>query len=486
MASALACLLFATAAAAAASRPPAVAGSFYPADPAELSRAVDAALAAAPETKELDGPVVAVLVPHAGYAYSAAVAARAYRAVADAYDVVAVLGSAHHVAVGGAALDTRPYASPLGAVPLDEAAAEALLKDPLFQDLPEAHDREHSVETQIPFLQRRLKPGFHLLPLVMNTTDFDVARRVGTALARALAGRRALIVLSSDLSHYPQAETAEKVDRSTLRALQSLDPEAFWRTQKAMMARGESGLVCAYCGQSAVLAGLTAARALGADRARLLEYTHSGRVPGGDPGRVVGYAAMAFTRAGGGVPESAPLPNESRRALLERARRAVAEALDGRRPPAALSEDPDLNQPAAVFVTLTASGALRGCIGGTEPRLPLADAVADAALSAAFADRRFPPVTREELPALRFEISILGALRRAAGPGGVREGRDGVVLSRDGRGGLFLPSVWEQLPRKDDFLSELCAQKAGLPRDCWKDPATELRVFAVESFAEPR
>lgn len=470
----------------AAPRPAAVAGQFYPGDPAQLARTVDAALAAAIAPSGLKGPVIAVLVPHAGYEFSADVAAQSYKVVADAYDTVVVLGTAHHVAVPAAALDTEdPFETPLGPVPLDLKLIKLLLKDPLFQDMPEAHAQEHSIEVQLPFLQRRLKPGFRLVPIIMNVSDEDVARRVGQVLARALKGRKALLVLSSDLSHYPPAETAEKVDATTLLALKSMDPDRFWLTERLMLARGEKNLVCAYCGDSAVLAGLVAARALGADRAVLLRHANSGSTFHGDAGRVVGYAAMAFTRSGKPSATTARLTQAQRTKLLSRARRVVAETLDGKKPELELSNDPALNLPAAVFVTLTKGGALRGCVGTTEPRLPLSDAVAASALSAAFDDHRFAPVAKEELPALHFEISILSPSRRVAGSKDVVEGRDGVTLGSGGHFGLFLPQVWEQIPGKADFLSELCSQKAGLPRDCWRDPATEIRVFSVESFSEP-
>jgi hypothetical protein len=483
--SAAALLLAARAPLSAAGRVAAVAGGFYPADRAELARTVDAALAAASAPSGLKAPVIAVLVPHAGYDFSASVAAQGYKAVADAYDTVVVLGTAHHVAVAGAALDSEdPFETPLGPVPLDLKLIKLLLKNPLFKDMPEAHAAEHSVEVQLPFLQRRLKPGFRLVPIVMNVENEDVARRVGLAVALALKGRKALLVLSSDLSHYPPAETARKVDAATLLALESMDPDRFWQAERLMLARGEKNLVCAYCGESAVLAGLVAARALGADRATLLRYATSASTPHGDPKRVVGYAAMAFTRAVKPAVAAPPLTREQRTALLSRARRVVTEALDGKKPGLELSDDPALDQPAAVFVTLTKGGALRGCVGTTQPQLPLFDAVADSALSAAFSDRRFTPVAKEELAGLRFEISILSASRRVAGAEEVTAVRDGVVVEQGGRTGLFLPQVWEQIPRKEDFLAELCSEKAGLPRDCWRDPATAIRVFTVEAFAE--
>jgi hypothetical protein len=479
-------LLFALPSASAAPRKCAVADGFYPGDPMLLAKSVDGYLAKAPAPGKLPGPVVALLVPHAGYAYSAPVAATGYRAVADAYDTVVVLGAAHTVRVPGAALYAGgPFETPLGTVPVDDEVNRLLLKDPLFKDMPEAHAREHSIEVQLPFLVRRLQKGFKLVPIVMNTEDPEVALRVGRALGRALKGRKALIVVSSDLSHYPPAGIASRVDRSTLLALERMDPDYFRLANRILMSRGEKGLDTVYCGEAGLLAGLAAARALGADRGTLLRYANSGETPGiGDKDRTVGYAAMAFVRTGKPSPSDIPLTPKDKSALLALARRVVSEGVEGRKPAPSLSEDPVLNQPAAAFVTLTEGGALRGCIGTVEARMPLQDAVAYGAYSAAFEDHRFPPVTKEELPKLRFEVSLLSPSRKVPSHASVVPKKHGVILSQGRRSGLFLPQVWEGIPDKAEFLGELCAQKAGLPRDCWKDPQTELRVFTVGVIEE--
>ncbi|MBI5241021.1 MAG: AmmeMemoRadiSam system protein B [Elusimicrobia bacterium] len=472
-----------------ADRAPAVAGQFYPADPAELSRAVDTYLSQAKAPDRLPGPLMALVVPHAGYEYSAPVAAFGYKAVSGPYDTVVVIGAGHRSRVEAAGLYARgAFLTPLGRVPVDEALAARLMKGSpdLFQDRPDAHQGEHSIEVQLPFLIRRLKAGWKLLPVVMNTDDPRVCARAGEALAAALKGRKALIVASSDLSHYPPAATAEKVDRATLKALERLDPEFFWLANRVMMDRGERGLDTTWCGESAVLAAMAAAKALGADRAVLLRYAHSGSAPAGDDRRVVGYAAAAMVRSG--KPASAePLLDEAqKKSLLALARRTVAEGAEGRRPEARLSDDPALNLPAAVFVTLKERGQLRGCIGTTEPRATLRDAVASAAWSAAFQDHRFPPVAKGEVDGLHLEVSMLSPARPVPDAGKVIPGKHGVILSQDGRSGLFLPQVWEQIPDKDGFLSELCAQKAGLPRSCWKDPRTRIAVFTVAAFDEEK
>jgi len=467
-------------------RPPAVSGLFYPADPAELGRAVDNYLAEAPAPPKLPGPLLALVVPHAGYEFSAPVAAAGYRAVSGAYDAVVVFGTAHHMRVAAAALYAKgAFDTPLGPVPVDEVLAARLLKDPrLFQDEPQAHSKEHSVEVQLPFLIKRLKPGWKLLPIIMNTEDLQVCLRVGQAVAAAIQGRKVLLVASSDLSHYPATTVADKVDRATLKALERLDPEYFRLANRIMLARGEPGLETAWCGEAGVIAAMAAARSLGADRGVLIRYANSGYSPRGEAGRAVGYAAAAFVRSGKPPAPGIVLDAGQKWTLLALARQAVARGAAGLRPEPSLSADPVLNLPAAVFVTLTEDGRLRGCIGTTEARSTLRDAVASAAYAAAFSDHRFQPVAPEEMPKLNFEISLLSPARPVLSQESVVPRRHGVILSQGEHVGLFLPQVWDQLPAKEEFLGELCFQKAGLPRNCWQDPKTTIAVFTVSAFAE--
>ena len=479
------CPLF-TAPAWAANRPPAVAGQFYPADSKELSRVVDEYLAQAPAPAKLPGPLVALIVPHAGYEFSAPVAAVGYKEISGSYDIVAILGTAHHKSVATAALYAKgAFDTPLGPVRVDENLAARLLKEPgLFADDPQVHEREHSIEVQLPFLIKRLKPGFKLLPIVMNTGDPRICEAVGRTLAKALKGRKALIIASSDLSHYPPADVADKLDRTTLKALERLDPGFFWLANRIMMAHAEPGEEVAWCGEAAVIAVMAAAKEMGADRAVVLRYANSGSAPHGEAGRTVGYAAVAMVRSGKPPASGIVLDAGEKKALLELARRTVADGAEARQSKPELSADPALNLPAAVFVTLTEGGQLRGCVGTTEARGTLRDAVAFAAYSAAFEDHRFPPVSKEEVAKLRFEISMLSPAKPVANAESVVPRKHGVIVSQGGSMGLFLPQVWEQIPEKEGFLSELCSQKAGLPRDCWKNPQTHLSVFTVGAFKD--
>ena len=469
-------------------REAAFAGKFYPADKAELTAFVDKALAAAPASGT-DLKVVAILAPHAGYDYSGRVAAYAYKAIAGSYDLVVILSAAHTKQVKGAALLASGfYETPLGRVPVDEKLSRELMAaDPLFTDDPAAHQNEHAVEVQLPFLQRRLKKPFKLVAAVMNTENLEDLLKIGITLALKLKVRKALLVISSDMSHYPEHETAHAVDRTLALVLQTMSAEYFRLSDKILMSKGTPGLETCACGSSAITAGLEAAKQLGAGEFVKLKYGDSyDEAPGiAEKSRVVGYLSGVFVAKAKAEPYKIKFDAGRKDLLLKTARAVIAEVLAGSKPQAELEKtDYALNLPAAVFVTLTKNGALRGCIGTVEPQMPLLDAVKYAAVSAAFSDHRFVPLTKEELPVIKIEISALSRLERIVSAKNITPVRHGVVVRRAGSSGLFLPQVWEQIPQKEAFLSELCSQKAGLPRDCWKDPKTELYTFTVEAFSE--
>ena len=457
-------------------REPAVAGAFYPADPAALREAVERFLReAAPPAGQ---PPAAIVAPHAGYAFSGPVAADAWRqAEGRPIDLVVILGTNHTVyGFGRVALYPGDgFRTPLGVVEVDREAAQALLRaDPDVVEDAVPHAREHSVEVQLPFLQV-LFPAAKILPLVVGAPDPPMCQRLGAALAAILKGRRALLVASSDLSHYPSARDASAIDRRVLGAVVAMDEAALRTTIGAEMARGVPGLVTCACGEGPILAAIAAARAMGANRATLIRQASSADVPGGDPGRVVGYGAVAFAPG--------ELDDPARAALLSRAREAIAGYLAGGHAPASR----DLPAAAALrrgaFVTLSRGGELRGCIGRLSAGEPLGETVAAMAVEAAVHDDRFPPVSRAELGALQIEISVLSPPRPVASAAEVVPGRDGVILDKGGRRAVFLPQVAsEQGWGREELLDHLC-EKAWLPAGCWRERAS-LSVFQAEVFAE--
>jgi len=468
-------------------REAAAAGRFYPGDKVELGGLVDRLLADAPH-EAARGAVLGGLVPHAGFAFSGPTAARTYRALEKLFpETVVVLGTGHFSKAPGLVIDACDgYATPLGTYPVDAGLRDALASaHPAIRIASGPHAEEHSVETQVPFLQRVL-PDAKLLPVLTNLEDECRAEELGKALADVLAGRRAVVLAASDLSHFPSAVDAERVDLAGLDAASQLSPAYLWASARALVGLGVPGLSCAWCGLGAMAVALHALRGMGADHARLLDYTNSGQITR-DPSRAVGYGAMIFSRTGRQGEAGLRFSSEEQRALLDTARSAVESVLKGGgEPRRALSAMPRLNLPAGVFVTWWRRGkvgeALRGCIGTVAAEETVANNAAVYAVRSAAEDPRFPPVTAEELPGLTVEVSVLSPMRRCR-PEDIQPGQ-GVSLLYRGRRGLFLPEVWEHLPDKEAFMGELCSQKAGLPRDSWKRPDAELRIFSTESFSE--
>ena len=472
-----------TAAGAARAREAAVAGRFYPADKAELSRFVDASLAGNGEKIPADR-VVAVLAPHAGYEYSGKMAGMAYSLVADNYDTVVILATGHTESVKGAALLASDfYRTPLGEVLPDRELAAALMKaSPLFEERPSAHLREHAVEVQLPFLQRKLKKPFKLLAAVLNTGDLKSLKTIGAALAVALKGKKALLVISTDLSHYPDKNTAAAADGALRLAIESMDPDLVWTASRYLLEKQIPGLETCACGEAAIEAWMEAARLTGARSFLTLKLSDSASEnPGAGPDRVVGYLSGVFLRSG--KPPAPGLSKAQKAVLLKEARLTLEKQFEGKAQPAGLEADPRLNLPGAVFVTLTNGGVLRGCVGTVTPSMTLMDAVRYGAYGAAFRDGRFRGLEREELSGIKIEVSALSTLKPLTAED-IRPRLHGVFLVKDGRSGLFLPQVWEQIPAREDFMGELCEQKAGLPRGCWKDPGTRLYAFTVDAFKE--
>ena len=271
----------------------AVAGSWYPGTATAIAAEVDAYLEAA-RAAPPPGRLVGLVSPHAGLRYSGPVAAYGYgllRALAGEPGLTVVLvGPSHHAAFDGVAAHMRgAWETPLGRAPIDEEVSQALVDaDPVVFDDPDVHRDEHSLEMQMPFLQR-LVPSLRILPLLMGSQSRREVEALAAALAKALAGRRALLVASSDLSHYQPAAVANRLDAKVVEEVGGFD-------EGALMARLETHQNVA-CGGGPVVAVMKAARALGADRATVLKYGDSGDVGERDKSHVVGYLSAALTAA---------------------------------------------------------------------------------------------------------------------------------------------------------------------------------------------
>ncbi len=475
-------------------RAPAVAGGFYPADAAKLRAAIEAFLAAAQPSR--GAAPVAIVVPHAGYVFSGQIAADAFKqAAGQAYDTVVILGTNHTDAAFDrvAAYRGAGFRTPLGMASIDQPVLAALMKDdPDVVWNARPHEREHSIEVQVPYVQH-LFPAATIVPLVIGTPEAAMCDRLGRSLAQVLQGRRALIVASSDLSHYPAAADARRIDRETLDAIASLDAARVRETLARHVERGTRGVATGACGEGPILAAIAAARALGVTRGTIVSYAHSADSSAGDPSRVVGYGAVMMAPGtpppdaalnGAAVADaSTPLTLGDKRVLVRHARDTLTRIAGTDTAPLSRGVEVRLLREQGVFVTLRKHGELRGCIGRIIPNGPLHWLVGAMTLQAATNDPRFEPVRADELSQIELDVSILTTPREVAGPDDILVGRDGVILIKDGRSGVFLPEVAaEQRWSRTEMLDNLCL-KAGLPGGCWRAGA-RLATFQSSVIKE--
>ena len=464
-------------------RPPAVAGTFYPAAAGELAGDVAALLAGAANNARGQPVPKAIIAPHAGYLYSGPVAAAVYARLAPARGIikrVVLLGPVHRVPVRGLALpDAGALATPLGNIPVDAHAVAALKKLPQVTVSAAAHALEHSLEVQLPFLQQALGE-FSLVPLAVGDAS---AAEVAQVLDTLWGGAETLIVVSSDLSHYLAYADAQAADRVTAQAILAMRTDISHEQA---------------CGGTPLNGLLQAARKRGL-AAELIDLRNSGDTAG-DRQRVVGYGAFAFHATGtvGGMSEeaarSALYGDDNSTAasaaagsvLLPLARAAIAAELGLPAPPGADARW--LEKPGASFVTLMKLGKLRGCIGTLEAHRALGADVKANAVGAAMRDPRFKPLTRAEFAEIGIEVSVLSAVEplnyrdEAAALAQLRPGIDGVIFQYGYHRSTFLPQVWEDFRDRRLFIGHL-KHKAGLPPDFW-DPAVKLSRYTVTKWRE--
>ena len=453
-------------------KPAAFADAFYPGDPARLDREVGGFLAAAKPAAPLPGRVVALIAPHAGYVYSGPTAGAAYaRAAGRTFDTVVIIGPSHSLAFEGCSVwPDGGFETPLGLARVDASLAKTIAKAGGYEFRAEAFTEEHSVEVQVPFVQKAF-PGAAIVPIVMGSPTRAAVRALGAALAKACLDKNVLVVASTDMSHYLPKTQAQATDARTIKLIQDLDVSAIVRKMEA----GDNIM----CGGGPVAAVLLMAEKAGRPRVEVLARTDSSS----SGGPVVGYLGAAVVVEEGPADAGFSLTAEEKAALLRLARTSLAGYVERRIVTEAPSAPEKFTQPRGVFVTLRKGGELRGCIGYAEAVLPLGQAVVQAAILAAAEDPRFPPVKPAELEAIEVEVSVLTPLREVADARRVEVGRHGLVVERGERRGLLLPQVpvengWD----RDTFLEQGCL-KAGLPADAWRRGA-KLYVFEAIVFKE--
>ena len=485
-------------------RPATQANRFYTGDARELSEEVDSLLALHRNDKKYDN-VAAVIVPHAGYYFSGNVAASAYMAIdpKKQYKRIFLLGPSHHEWLDGASVNTEAdyYATPLGNVKVDHETAMKLTttnrtnltnkKTTDYADSTdffyraEAHDKEHCLEVQLPFLQRFFTLHSSLLtqevppivPIVISTNDYDKLKRIVEVLKPYFTDEN-LFVISSDFSHYPSYEDAYEVDARTGKAVESGDVEEFIATINANARSGKRNLHTSACGEFAIITLMLMLD--GQYEVKHLMYQNSGDIDNHDHNRVVGYHSFAILRKDS---TSFTLSDADKKALKEIALQSIKDSLDGKpiAQPTLTSYLSPLTSKCGAFVSLHKHGHLRGCIGHFGEDYPLHEIVAEMARAAAFEDPRFMPVTRDELDDIDIEISVLTPMRRIQSLDEFELHRHGIYIKKGYRSGTFLPQVADEVNwTKEEFVGHCSQDKAGLGWDGWRD--AELYVYEAIVF----
>ena len=460
-------------------RPATQAGRFYESDARLLSHEVDSLLARHAQRSD-DEDVAALIVPHAGYYFSGNVAASAYARLnpEKKYKRIFLLGPSHHEWLDGASVNGEVdyYATPLGDVKVDRETARQLIKtDSVFSCQPKAHDREHCLEVQLPFLQRHLGEVPPIVPIIISTNDYSKLKRMAEVLKPWFTEDN-LFVISSDFSHYPSYEDAYEVDTKTGEAVASGDVEQFIATIEANARSGKRNLATSACGEFPIITLMLMLN--GQYQVKHIMYQNSGDIGDHDHSRVVGYHSFAVVRKSG-----FSLSDEEKDMLKKIAYESIKDSLDGKNiaQPALNSKLSALNCKCGAFVSLHKQGRLRGCIGHFGEDVPLHEIVAEMARAAAFEDPRFPPVHREELGDIDIEISVLTPMRRIQSLDDFQLHKHGIYIRKGYRSGTFLPQVADEVNwTKEEFVGHCSQDKAGLGWNGWRD--AELYVYEAIVF----
>lgn len=459
-------------------RKPAVAGSFYAGDTKELRQDVQNCFSRC--KNPLMENVQAVIVPHAGYVFSGVTAASAFAAInPDAeYEHIFLLGPSHHVYLGKASVNigASAYATPLGNVPVDTALCKDLMeKSDAITYAQEAHESEHCLEVELPFLQYHMKKIPSIVPIIIATQELTTLKKIADTLKPYL-NEKNLFVISSDFSHYPAYKDAEIVDGLTKDSIMTGKVEAFVNATLHNQELGIDHLATSACGMAPIATLLMMTENDANIKPHHVMYCNSGDSPFGGKDKVVGYHSFVFTRETCGF----DLTSEDRKMLKSITYHTIKATLEGKKyEPGKLSDV--LLTKCGAFVSLHKKGRLRGCIGHFGEDMPLYQVVEHMAKAAAFEDPRFYGVTMEELDDIDIEISVLTPMKRIQSIDEFELGKQGIFIRKGYHTGTFLPQVADEVSwTKEEFLGHCSQDKAGIGWDGWK--TAELYTYEAIVF----
>ncbi len=461
-------------------REAAVAGRFYPASAEALHDTLKELFRQAKPKKVKN--TIAIITPHAGYIFSGTVAASAFNQLDEAtkYKNIFLIGTSHHTYLNGASVYYHgEYQIPGTKIKVNEQIAKDLIKKhQVFLFKEEAHVYEHTLEVQLPFLTYKLGTDFKIIPIIIGTENISKIKEIATALKPYFGQKENLFVISTDLSHYPSYQDALKIDRLTINAILSNNPEKFLETLENNKKLTIPNLATSICGWSSVLTLLYLTSELPNIEFHEIDYKNSGDSIYGDKIQVVGYVAIAITKK----QNYFELTDSDKKQLLKIARETLEKYIkEGKIPK--IEEDKlsdNIKKPLGAFVTLKVDGKLRGCIGRFLPTDPLYKVVQEMTIASATEDTRFLPVSPEEVDKIKIEISVLTPLQKVENPlKEIQIGRDGIYIRKGFRSGTLLPQVavennWDT----EEFLKYCSKYKAGLDEDGWK----EAEVFKYQAI----
>ena len=446
-------------------RPSAVAGSFYSNDKNELKADLQSYLQGA--KKSTPKTIDAIIVPHAGYVFSAHTAAASYSTLNKKYKNIFLIGSSHHTHFEGASIfDGKSYSTPLGEVKINKELVKSLMQNKLFTYYKEAHTKEHTLEVQLPFLQNIYNDNLQIVPIILGTYELESIQQIAKILKPYFDKDENLFIISTDLSHYPTYEDANKIDKLTLDAIVKNNPLEFIDAIVKNENSNTKELFTSACGWSSLLTLLYMTQD-NSYKYELLEYQNSGDTQYGDKNRVVGYGALRVYKDAGEF----SLDEHEKKELLELAKLSLYE-ITLHHKKLQIDEtkiSPKLKKHLGAFVTLNKNGNLRGCIGRFEPNEPLYKVIIDMAIASAIHDTRFKQVSKDELENIDIEISVLTPRKQIYYLDEISLGKNGIYIESGLKSGTYLPHVATQMNwSKQEFVDSCAYDKAHLTKEEYK------------------
>jgi len=471
-------------------RQPAVAGQFYPSNKEELQGMLEELFSKAEPSKSKN--VMAVISPHAGYVYSGIVAASSFNQVnpTKSYENIFVIASSHRAYYDGASIySIGNYVTPFGEVKVNIDLANKLIDEhKIFNYVAKAHVSEHSLEVQLPFLQYYLEKDFQIVPIVIGEQSKNVCKKMADALSPYF-NENNLFIISSDFSHYPEYNEANKWDIETANSILLNEPDNFYSTVHTGKDDAVANLSTRACGWTSTLTLLYMTEQMSDLEYEHILYKNSGDTDFGDKSRVVGYNSIVVSKGEKKKNTNEfTLTDKDKKDLIDIARSTVTEYVTKKKIPELDTQiySETLKTHCGTFVTLNKFHRLRGCIGRFDANEPLYEVVQQMAIAAATQDSRFTPVLEYELQDIEIEISVLTPMKKINSIDEIVLGKHGIYVKKGYNTGTFLPQVATDTGwTLEEFLGHCARDKAGIGWDGWKEADVfiyEANVFSEKDF----